>query len=370
MPSTVSTALPGGEQRAARRPGDVEEVDAESARAVPGHAVDARVAVVARPRPPGSARGRRRGCRCCPSRCGPAWRHRGAATRPLLDRERPDAGQDVAAVLRVATPRLDPATPAGRDSRRRRRRARDALTTATLQVSGCAAAHAVDLRAGRGSPWRRAGPRRASARSAGRSPARKNSALRRAAAHDDARGSAVWLTRPPVSRRSGGPWLGEPARACRRCRGRARRRRGVRAWRPRSPRACRAASSTAAASLARHDDHAVVVGDDHVARAHERAGADDRHVDRCPASPSPCPGPRSPWTRPGSPSRSASRTSRTPASMTSPRTPCAPARCGEQVAEVAVVAGAGRGDDQDVAGPGTARPRHGSSSCRRARPCR
>ena len=44
---------------------------------------------------------------------------------------------------------------------------------------------------------------------------------------------------------------------------------------------------------------------------------------RSPASPSPCPGRRSPSTRPGSPSRSASATSRTPASMTSPRTPWA-----------------------------------------------
>ena len=41
-----------------------------------------------------------------------------------------------------------------------------------------------------------------------------------------------------------------------------------------------AASSVLRGHRARHADHAVVVGDDHVARVHQRAGADHRDVDR------------------------------------------------------------------------------------------
>ena len=127
----------------------------------------------------------------------------------------------------------------------------------------------------------------------------------------------------------------------------------------------REASSTAAALVAADDDHAVVVGHDHVARVDELAGADDRDVDVAE-------GLLDRASRRHARDQTGNRifgqlgTSRQPASMTRPRTPARVQRGGQQLAEVPVVAPGRRRHHEDVAVGGTAPRRRGSSSCRRA----
>ena len=195
---------------------------------------------------------------------------------PVLDGQRPDAGEDVAAVLAVADLAPCRPRPAGTDSRRRHRPASTREMTATLLVSGCAPPMPSIWRAS-GEPIAASSTRRAAARSAGRSSREEIEALRRAAAHQRAgdRGEhRVSLFRVAVLQ----ALLGQRARACRRCRARARRPRAAPALPLPSARARCDLSSTSAACSRAHDADAVVVGDDRVAGIHERAGADDRHV--------------------------------------------------------------------------------------------
>ena len=97
-----------------------------------------------------------------------------AGNQTALHRERPDPGQDVAAVLPVADGRLRRRRAAGTGSRRRRRGAPTATTTATLLVSEVAPPSPSICR-GSGVPISRSSRSSRSAGSAGRSPASKYS---------------------------------------------------------------------------------------------------------------------------------------------------------------------------------------------------
>ena len=111
-----------------------------------------------------------------------------------------------------------------------------------------------------------------------------------------------------------------------------------------------ALAATSAASRARHDADAVVVGHDHVARVDRRSGADDRHVDRAERLLD-----RALREHRLRPDREAHRRQvRHVADAGVDHQPAAPARRRrgrKQLAEVAVLARARRGEDQEVAGP-------------------
>ena len=194
----------------------------------------------------------------------------GRRDQPALDRERADAGEDVAAILRVGDDRLVDEDLQEQIVDVDARRARDLLTTATLLVSGSAPPMPSIWR-GSGEPMTRSRKASRAAVSAGRSSARKIAALGRAAAHPHAADAAQTYFRPMSV---------ELARACRTCRGRARRRPAAGACRLRWPRARCAFSSTVAASARvttqTPSSSATITSPGSIAGA----GADHRHVDR------------------------------------------------------------------------------------------
>ena len=138
------------------------------------------------------------------------------------------------------------------------------------------------------------------------------------------------------------------ARACRRCRAPARPPPAARACPPRSP-AAPGLRQHLLGLFARHHADPVVIGHDDVAGRGSRPGADDGHVDRPERLLDRALRGDRAWTRPGSPSRAGRAMSRTPRVD---HQPAAAARHGggrEKVAEIAHVAGRGRGQHQDVA---------------------
>ena len=215
------------------------------------------------------------------------------------------------------------------------------------------AAHAVDLARSRASPSPRAAPRRGSRRSAGRSAAQEVEPLRRAAAHDRA-GDGRLAHQASVGRVDvAQALLGQPLAHVVDVEPELAGAPAVRAW---------SASFACALPRLREDvgrapsrrttttpsSSATITSPGRTSAPAQTIGVctlAGRLLDRALRA-------RSPRDQTGNPISVSSATSRTPASMTRPRTPCATRLVGQQVAEVAVVAGAGRRHDQDVAGAG------------------
>ena len=328
--------------RRSHRAGDVLEHQRDGGGGA-GHAVDGGGR---RRRSPG--RPASRPCAVATSPVLTMWMRDRGRRRPrrhqaALDGGGADAGEDVAAGLGVGDDRPGRRRPAGRDSRRRRPARVDGASDRDLGGQRVGAADAVDLpRVGRahdrGAGARRARPGRRAGRPRG---SRRPSTCRRASRGRGCRRSPGQTYFRPFSARRGAHVVDVEAELAR---GEA-----LRASPPRRRVRFSAAASTSAASARFTTHDAVVVGDDRRRRARSRAPAQTIGTLTEPSVSLTVPCAETAFDQTGKPiSRQVAHVAHAgvddqPAAAARHR------RGGEQVAEVAVVAGAGRREDEDVA---------------------